>query len=364
MIKTIFASLLLFVLLATGALAQQQGGRDFVAVEVSNIAMPSMVSVEAMSVINTSIVMFGMSRQQAVLKDVGTGIVIDNKGHILCKNNLVDDVEIVMITFSDGTKKQGEVLVNDRYYDLALLKVNTAGLNLKPVKVGDPSKASPGDSAVVIGNSSGYKGTVTYGIISAFRDYRTPNYVLVPKMIQADAAINAGNTGGALFNYKGEFLGIHSNPGAVRGDRANINFFIPSTMVMRLTNEMIRTGKRPFRPYIGILPYQRSRQQLADDLRMYFDLPEEYWEIGVLIEAVDETSVAYEFGLMRGDLIVRIEPTPGNLIIMDGVGQLEQMIQGWRNKQIVIFHVLRRNMIVEVPVAVGGAPDTVPRFYI
>ncbi len=364
MTKTIFASLLLFVFLATGALAQQQGGRDFVAVEVSNAAMPSMVSVEAMSVINTSIVMFGMSRQQAVLQDVGTGIILDGKGHILCKNNLVDDVDVVMITFNDGTKKQGEVLVNDRYYDLALIKVNPSGLNLKPIKVGDPSKSNPGDSAIVIGNSSGYKGTVTYGIISAFRDYRTPNYVLVPKMIQADAAINAGNVGGALFNYKGEFIGMHSNPGAVRGDRANINFFMPSPLVMRLANEMMRTGKRPFRPYVGVLPYQRSRQQLADDLRMYFDLPEEYWEIGVLIEAVDETSSGYEFGLMRGDLIVRIEPTPGNLILMEGVGQLEQMIQGFKSKQVVIFHVLRRNMIVEVAVAIGGAPDSVPRYYI
>lgn len=361
--RLLAASMILIVCLSSPALAQNDT-KDFVAVRVAEQVSPSLVAIEAMSVVHTSIVMFGMSRQQAILNEIGTGVVFDKRGYILCKNNLVDDAELVMITFHDGSKKQGEVLVNDRHYDLALIKVNPSGLNIVPVKVGDPTKSGRGDSAIAVGNSSGYTGTVTYGIISAFRDYRTTNGVLVPNMIQADCAINAGNIGAPLFNYKGEMIGMYSNPGAVSGDRTNINFFMPSTFVMRLANEMIRTGKRPFRPYIGILPYQRGWQQLDDSLRMYFDLPEEYWDVGILIEQTDETAAAYEFGLMRYDLIVRVEPTAGNLILLKTVGQLEQMIQGWRDKQIVVFHVLRRNMIVEVPLVVSGAPDSVERFFI
>ncbi|MCD6119071.1 serine protease [bacterium] len=361
--KSVISGLIFVVCLSFSAFAQDLSG-DFVSVDVAEKAIPSLVSIESLSVIQTQLVSFGMARQQAILKDIGTGIILDRSGHILCKNDLVDDVEIVRVTLYDGTQVDGEVLVNDRHYDIALIKIKPDGLNLIPVKTGNAKSVVPGDSAICIGNSAGFKGTVTYGVISALRDYRTPNRVLVPKMIQADCAVNSGNTGGILFNWKGEMIGIHSNPGMVRGDMANINFFLPTDLVMRLCGEMIRTNERAFRPYLGILPYGRYAQGLDDDLRMYFDLPEEFWEVGVLIEDTDENGPAMEHGLLRNDLIVRVEPSPGHQVLVKSIGELEKMIQGWRDGQIVVFSVLRRNTIVEVPVEIWPAHDDVEPYFI
>ena len=98
---------------------------------------------------------------------------------------------------------------------------------------------------------------------------------------------------------------------------------------------------------------------------MYFDLPEEYWEIGVLIEDIDAGGPAFEYGLVKGDLIVRVEfPATGREVMIESVGQLEEMIQGWKVEQDVIFHVLRINMITEVPLEVGPAPEDSYLFFI
>jgi S1-C subfamily serine protease len=363
MTKGVLFSLLLVFLCSGWAVAANIKPDEFVSVQIAEKVLPSICAVESLQVINTQLIMFGMGgRQQSILKEIGTGVIVDKNGYIICKNWLVDDVQLVRVTLNDGSQADGEVIANDRDYDVALIKINPKGLNLVPVKVGNPGSIVPGDSAVCIGNSAGFKGTATYGIVSARRDYRTPNLVLVPLMIQADCAINSGNAGGPLFNWKGEMIGLHSNPGGVSGDVANINFFLPSDLVMRLTAEMIRTKKRAARPYLGILPYGQNSQGLADDLRMYYDLPEEYWEVGVLIQAVDQDGPAAEFGLLRGDLVVEVVVF-GDSILAESIGELEKMLQTWRVDQVVIFKVLRHEQVVSIPVEIGAAPDEVMEFY-
>jgi serine protease Do len=361
--KSLLLSILFVVLAAVQASAQSS---DFIASEVAAKVAPSICSVESLRVINTQLIMFGAGRQQAVLKEIGTGVIVDKSGYIICKNNLVEDSELVRITLNDGTQLDGDVIVNDRYYDIALIKINPKGHNLTPVKFGNPKSVVPGDSAICLGNSAGFKGTLTYGIISALRDYRTPNQVLVPNMIQADCAINAGNTGAPLFNWKGEMIGFHSNAGAVRGDRANINFFMPGDLIADLTREMIRTKERAKRPYLGVLPFGRigrGYQELGDDLRMYFDLPEEYWDVGVLVQELDNDGAAMEFGLYRGDLIIEVEYS-GQTVKLKSIGELEKMIQKWNIGQVVVFRVLRRNKILDVAVEIGYVPEDVEPFYI
>ena len=362
MTKGVLLSLLLVFLCSGWAVAADIKPDEFVSVQIAEKVLPSICAVESLQVINTQLIMFGIGRQQSILKEVGTGIIVDRNGYIICKNALVDDVELVRVTLSDGSQADGEVIVNDRDYDVALIKINPKGLNLVPVKVGNPSSILPGDSAVCIGNSAGFKGTATYGIISARRDYRTPNLVLVPLMIQADCAINSGNAGGPLFNWKGEMIGLHSNPGAVSGDMANINFFLPSDLVMKLTAEMIRTKKRSARPYLGILPYGLYSQGLDDDLRMYYDLPEEYWDIGVLVQALDQDGAAMEFGILRGDLIVEVA-YGGDSIMVKSIGELEKMLQLWRVGQVVVFKVLRREQVQSIPVEIGAAPEKTMEYY-
>ncbi len=361
-------SLILSVLflLVTSVSVYAQTPVNFVASEVAARVSPSVCAVESLRVINTQLVMFGAGRQQSVLKEIGTGVIVDKNGYVLCKNNVVEDSEVVRITLSDGRQFDGEVLVNDRYFDIALIKMDLKGAKVTPVVFGNPKSVVPGDSAICIGSSSGFKGTVTYGIVSALRDYRTPNQVLVPNMIQADCAINSGNTGAPLFNWKGEMIGFHSNPGSVRGDMANINFFMPSDLIAELSREMIRTKERAKRPYLGVLPYgrfSRGFQELGDDLRMYFDLPEQYWDVGVLVQTLDPDSSAMEFGIYRGDLILEVEYS-GKKTALKSIGELEKLIQSWEVGQVVNFRVLRRNKIVDVDVEIGFVPEEVQQFYI
>ncbi|MEP0813513.1 MAG: trypsin-like peptidase domain-containing protein [bacterium] len=352
-----------FLLAFSAAAFAQFSDREFVAETVAKKVAPSLVSIEALNVVNTQLRFFGAARQQAISTVIGTGIILDTKGHILCKEYVVSDANLVRVTFNDGTQRDGEIIVKDKVYDLALLKVNPTGLKLRPIAVGNPATVAQGDSAICVGNSAGYTGTVTYGIVSAKRDYRTTSLALVPQMIQADCAINDGNQGAPIFNWKGEMIGFHSNVGAVRGDAANINFFLPSDLVMKFAREMIATGERPFKPYIGILPFARIDQvfgrwqEMGDDIRMYFDLPDEFWDVGVLIQEVDGLSPAFEFGLVKGDLIIKFEPTPGNEILIKSVGQLEKLILNCKEGQVVTFHVLRRNAIQKIALEVGNAPE-------
>src|SRR3990172_4123792 len=130
MTKGVLLSLLLVFLCSGWAVAADIKPDEFVSVQIAEKVLPSICAVESLQVINTQLIMFGIGRQQSILKEVGTGIIVDRNGYIICKNALVDDVELVRVTLSDGSQADGEVIVNDRDYDVALIKINPKGLNL------------------------------------------------------------------------------------------------------------------------------------------------------------------------------------------------------------------------------------------
>ncbi|MCW2981649.1 MAG: hypothetical protein JWO14_3376, partial [Solirubrobacterales bacterium] len=144
--------------------------------------------------------------------DSGSGIVLDDEGHVLTNNHVVEGGETIRVSFeAEGKMYPAEVVGTEPNKDLALLKVDAPASQLHPLKLGDSSKMEVGDPVVAIGNPFDLQRTVTSGIVSALqREITAPDGVTIDNVIQTDAAINPGNSGGPLINSAGEVIGINS----------------------------------------------------------------------------------------------------------------------------------------------------------
>ncbi|MEK0192251.1 trypsin-like peptidase domain-containing protein, partial [Microcoleus anatoxicus] len=166
------------------------------------------------------------SPRQERLRGQGSGFVIDKSGTVLTNAHVVDQADRVTVTLNDGSVFPGEVLGTDEVTDLAVVKINTKGVNLPTAALGDSDAVKVGDWAIAVGNPLGFDNTVTLGIISTLK--RSSAAVGIPDkrldFIQTDAAINPGNSGGPLLNGSGEVIGINT---AIRADAMGIGFAIP-----------------------------------------------------------------------------------------------------------------------------------------
>jgi serine protease Do len=351
-------TIVLAAALATGLFAPAASAQmtQFVAETVAKTASPAVVSLDSINLFYGSVSF--SSRQQQIMVNLATGLVFRKDGFILTNDDRVRDAKVVKVTFSNGRELDGHVVGLDDAFGLGVVKVDAKSLPV--AKVGDPSKLVRGDSAIAIGYSGGFGGTVTYGIISAIRDYRTPGGVYIPDMIQTDAAINDGNQGGPLLNSKGEVVGVHSRFSSAR---QNTSFFLPINIALRVANDIIATGGPAFRPWLGILPYgglgRRRIMELSDDLRMFLDMPDQYWDIGVLVWDVNGESSAFEYGLRREDLIVKM-----NGQIVKSIGDLERRIFFLNKKEKVVFGVIRRHRYRDIEVVIGSHPKPLYLGYI
>jgi len=196
-------------------------------------------------------------------------------------------------------------------------------------------------------------------------------------MIQSDVILNTGNLGSPLFNAKGEMVGVHAVFGTGQyGRLQNITFFMPLDLVKRVYNELMETREPAFRPFLGIEPWSSlifeggtvvalpgaravALRELTDDLRMYMDLPDQYWDVGVLIYNVWEGSPAYDAGLRYQDFIIKLD---GELL--KTIGQLEEAVYYAKKDQKMVFTVIRRHRIQEFEVVVGNHPKETLGTYI
>lgn len=145
----------------------------------------------------------------------------------------------------------------------------------------------------------------------------------------------------------------------------NVTFFMPADLVKRVTDELIDTEEPAFRPWIGIMPYAGSRtfegriREMSDDLKMYMNLPDEYWDVGMLIYQVWEGSPAYDAGLRYQDFVVKI-----NGELLKSIGQFEELVYNSKEGDLMIFGVIRRDRYQEFEVVVGNHPEDTLQFYI
>jgi S1-C subfamily serine protease len=229
---------------------------------------------------------------QAVQQEgTGSGVIIDQQGHVVTNFHVVSGADKISITLADGSIQEGTVVGTDPENDLAVLTVNPKGLALTTVSFGDSDSLRVGMKVLAIGNPFGLDRTLTRGIVSGLaRPLQTEQGFMIRETIQTDAAINPGNSGGALLNSHAELIGINTAIKSPSGGSAGVGFAIPSATVKRIADELIRYGAVR-RGWIDIDPIELF-PQLVD----YFNLPVQK---GVMVNSAGPA--AQQAGLRGGD---------------------------------------------------------------
>ncbi|KXS44719.1 MULTISPECIES: S1C family serine protease [Methanohalophilus] len=247
-------------------------------------------------------------------KSGGSGFVYDEKGHIITNQHVVDNADSVEVYFSNDIVRKAKIIGTDKYSDIAVLKVkedpSNKNFTAHPLPMANSSEIKPGQIAMAIGTPHGLEGSVTHGIISATgRTMSTSNGFSIPNMIQTDAPLNPGNSGGPLVDLSGQVVGVNR---AKSGD--NLGFAIPSNKVQRVANAIIEKGEYEH-SWLGVQMLPVS-SKMAD----FMNLNDEAAR-GVMIAAVIEDGPAYDAGLkgaksieiddqmafVNGDIIVAID---------------------------------------------------------
>jgi S1-C subfamily serine protease len=228
------------------------------------------------------------------LSALGSGFVIDKTGHIVTNYHVVEGANDVTVSFSNRDTVKAEVVGSDPSTDLAVLRVNTSASALTPLPLGDSDALRVGDPVVAIGNPFGLDRTVTAGIVSALQRLITaPNRFTIDHVIQTDAPINHGNSGGPLINSRGQVIGVNTQieTGDTATGNVGIGFSVPSNTVKDVVAQIIRTG-RVDHAYLGI-----SGQAVTSDLADTYNLSAKK---GVIVESVTSESGADKAGLKSG----------------------------------------------------------------
>jgi 2-alkenal reductase len=256
---------------------------------------PSVVTV--VGTIPSQVSFFGPTGEQKVS---GSGVFISSSGYLLTNNHVVEQAKDVNIVLSDGRQEKATVVGTDAYADLAVLKA--ADPATVAATLGNSDVLNPGEMVIAIGSPLGdFKNTVTMGVVSATgRSIDTGQGYQIEGLIQTDAAINAGNSGGPLVNLAGEVIGINTLVVRSSGSGAiaeGLGFAIPVNTAKAVAEQIIQKGYVS-RPYLGI-----RWQQVTPDAAAAYHLPAEW---GVYLTQVAAGSPAAKAGMQRGDLLTRL----------------------------------------------------------
>ena len=225
---------------------------------------------------------------------LGSGFVIDKAGHIVTNYHVVEGADEVTVSFSNRDSVKADVVGSDPSTDLAVLRVDASASALTPLPLGNSDKVEVGDPVVAIGNPFGLDRTVTSGIVSAVQRLITaPNRFTIDHVIQTDAAINHGNSGGPLINSRGQVIGVNSQieTGDTATGNVGVGFSVPSNTVKDVVAQILRTG-RVDHAYLGI-----SGQAVTPDVAGKYNLAVQN---GVIVESVTSESGADKAGLKGG----------------------------------------------------------------
>ena len=282
---------------------------------------------------------FGGSIQQP--KASGSGVVISPQGYIVTNNHVVDGYQTLQVVFADGIQVPARLIGADAFSDLAVIKVDA---NVPAVaELGDSDQLQIGESVIAIGSPLGdFKNTVTSGVVSGLgRTLDVESGSAYEKMIQTDAAINQGNSGGPLVNLPGQVVGI--NTVIVRGNSSSsavaegLGFAIPSKTVSDISAQLISHGHVE-RPSLGV-----RWQLVTPDIAQANNLPMQW---GAYIQRVGSGSTADQAGVQPGDIITKIGDEALsdsnaflNLLNHHKVGE-NVSIEVWRNGQTLTLHAI------------------------
>lgn len=270
----------------------------------------------------------------------GSGVFVSKDGYVLTNNHVIDGAESYSVVLANGSEIAAKLIGADPYSDLAVLKVDDSPPAV--ARFGSSDLLKPGETVIAIGSPLGdFKNTVTAGVISAVgRSLDTGNGFLLENMIQTDAAINQGNSGGPLVNLAGEVIGV--NTLIVRGGSGastvveGLGFSIPASTVQVVAEQLIQDGAVA-RPYLGIR-YQSIDPQIA---RVY-RLPAEY---GVYVTQVDPGSPAEKAGIQEEDIIVQV----GNAVLGENLPYINALFE-YKPGDTLTLSLYRGNNRIQVQV--------------
>jgi serine protease Do len=227
-------------------------------------------------------------------QSLGSGFIISQDGYILTNAHVVETAEEITVKLTDKREFKAKVIGSDRRTDVALIKIDATGL--PAVRFGDPGKLRVGEWVLAIGSPFGFENTVTAGIVSA-KGRSLPQETYVP-FIQTDVAVNPGNSGGPLFNLRGEVVGINSQIYSRTGGFMGLSFAIPIDVANDIAQQLRTVGKVT-RGRIGVV-IQPLSKELADG----FGLPRTQ---GALVNSVEKGGPADKAGVEAGDVILRFD---------------------------------------------------------
>ncbi|MCC6982642.1 MAG: trypsin-like peptidase domain-containing protein [Bauldia sp.] len=279
-------------------------------------------------------------------RTVGSGVVVDASGVVVTNYHLVDDAVKIEVMLPDGHEVDADLLLLDRSTDLAVIRLAELTTEVQPLELGNSDEVHVGDLVLAIGNPFGLGQTVTSGIISAMP--RTQVGAAERQMfLQTDAAVNPGNSGGALIDMEGRVVGINSAIYSRTGGSIGIAFAIPSNLVRTFVQSAM-SGERVPRPWLAAAIDSVPRDMATE---LGFDRPR-----GVLVNAVTEGGPVATAGILPGDLILEVD---GVGVSDPGAFDYYTMVKGIG--ETVSVGVLRGETMLAFDLDLIRAPETVPR---
>ena len=303
---------------------------------------------------------FGFPEMQEE-RALGSGFVLDKAGHIVTNYHVIAGARRVEVSFSNSDNMRAKVVGADPSTDLAVLQVDARSRALTPLSLGDSDSVRVGDAVVAIGNPLGYDRSVTAGIVSAVqRAITSPNQYPIDHVIQTDAPINHGNSGGPLINSRGQVVGVNAQiatGGSGADGNIGIGFAIPVNTVKSVVAQLIKTGKVEH-AFIGI-----TAKAVTPEIARLFRLPSTH---GLLVATVqpgtgaaaagvrpgsDQVVVSGESWTVGGDLIVSADG-----VELRSIDQLRDLLSAKKPGQSISLELYRGEKKLTVTVKLGRQP--------
>jgi S1-C subfamily serine protease len=308
---------------------------------------------------------FDFGPQTQTEKALGSGFVMDKAGHIVTNYHVVANARSVEVSFSNSDNLKARIVGSDPSTDIAVLQVDARSRALTPLPFGNSDNVHVGDSVVAIGNPLGYDRSVTAGIVSAVqRAISAPNQFPIDHVIQTDAPINHGNSGGPLINSRGQVVGVNAQiaTGNSAGDgNIGIGFAIPINTVRTVVAQLIKKGKVEH-AFIGV-----TAKPITAQIAGLFRLPTSH---GLLVVSVEPGSGAAAAGLRAGTdtAVVSGEswPVGGDLIVaadgsqLSSIDHLRDVIAAKKPGESVALEVYRGSEKLTLNVKLGRQPSSPP----
>jgi S1-C subfamily serine protease len=333
------------------------GGRLSIG-EIYERSRPAVVRVSTTAVVQSADPFsFVPSQEQTGL---GSGFVIDKSGYIVTNYHVIEGASTIKVSFSNNESLTARVVGRDPSTDIAVLKIDADSRALTPLALGNSDGVRVGDEVVAIGNPLGYERTVTAGIVSAVgREIQAPNQYLIDQVIQTDAAINQGNSGGPLINASGRVIGVNTQIATGNGGNVGLGFAVPINTVRDVVSEIIDRG-RVEHAELGI----RARA-LTPEIAQLFRFPV---RTGLLVAEVFPDTGAARAGVRGGTQSVTVDGDSwivgGDILVAaDGrrltdVQRLRDIVSAKEPGDSVKLDVRRNGKRIVVTVKLGRQPSS------